>query len=104
MPAPVWVMDQGPGSATIIAVRSQVVRDGRHVDKTRYHVTSLPTSSKALLRLVRNRWSIENSWHWVRDVALQENAHRSQVANGVQIVAMLRTMAINSLLLNGIGP
>jgi len=51
---------------------------------------------------VRNRWSIENSWHWVRDVALREDAHRYRETNGVQIVAMLRTMAIYSLRLNGI--
>ncbi|MDP4738486.1 MAG: ISAs1 family transposase [Cyanobium sp. MAG_216] len=102
MPAPNWVIEQWPGSATIIAVRSQGIRDGRPVDETRYYVTSLRTSAKALLRLVRNRWSIENSWHWVRDVALREDAHRYREANGVQIVAMLRTMAINSLRLNGI--
>ncbi len=86
----------------IIAVRSQGVRDGQPVDETRYYVTSLRTSAKALLRLVRNRWSIENSWHWVRDVTLREDAHRYRETNGVQIVAMLRTMAINSLRLNGI--
>ncbi len=102
MPAPAWVMEQWPGSATIIAVRSQDIRDGRPVDETRFYVTSLRTSAKALLRLVRNRWSIENSWHWVRNVALREDAHRYGEANGVQIVAMLRTMAINSLRLNGI--
>ncbi len=102
MPVPDWVMEQWPGSATIIAVRSEGVRDGRPVDETRYYVTSLRTSAKALLRQVRNRWSIENSWHWVRDVALREDAHRYREANGVQIVAMLRTMAINSLRLNGI--
>jgi len=58
--------------------------------------------SAAGVRVVRNRWSIENSWHWVRDVTLREDAHRYRETNGVQIVAMLRTMAINSLRLNGI--
>ncbi len=102
MPTPDWVIEQWPGSATIIAVRSQADRDGRRVDETRYYVTSLRTSAKALLRQVRNRWSIENSWHWVRDVTLREDAHLYRETNGVQIVAMLRTMAINSLRLNGI--
>jgi predicted transposase YbfD/YdcC len=102
MPTPDWVVEQWLGSATIIAVRSQATRDGRPVNETWYYVTSLRTSAKALLRLVRNNWSIENSWHWVRDVALREDAHRYREANGVQIVAMLLTMAINSLRLNGI--
>ncbi len=103
MPAPDWVIEQWPGCATIIAVRSQGTRDGRPVDETRYYVTSLRTSAKALLRLVRNRRSIENSWHWVRDVTLREDAHRYRETNGVQIVAMLRTMAINSVRLKGSG-
>ena len=38
----------------------------------------------------------------MRDVKLREDAHRYREVNGVQIVAMLRTMAINSLRLNGI--
>lgn len=59
-------------------------------------------AQKALLRLVRNRRSIENYWHWVRDVAFREDAHRYRETNGVQIVSMLPTMAINSLRLNGI--
>jgi predicted transposase YbfD/YdcC len=102
LPAPDWVMEEWPGSATIIAVHSQGTRDGQPVDETRYYVTSLRTSTKTLLRLVRNLWSIENSWHLVRGVKLSEDAHRYREANGVQIVAMLRTMAINSLRLSRI--
>ncbi len=49
MPAPEWLIEQWPGSATIIAVRNQGIRDGRPVDETRFYVTSLRTSAKALL-------------------------------------------------------
>ncbi|MFN7899837.1 MAG: hypothetical protein ACK5N0_09280 [Synechococcaceae cyanobacterium] len=73
-PAPEWVMEQWPGSATFIAVRSQGLRDGKPTDETRDYVWSLRTGAQALLRHVRNRWSIENSWHWVLDVALREDA------------------------------
>jgi predicted transposase YbfD/YdcC len=79
-----------------------LIRDGRPVDETSYYVTSLCISGKTLQNLVRIRWDIENSWHWVRDVTLKEDAHRYRETNGVQIVSMLRTMAINSLRLNGI--
>jgi hypothetical protein len=51
---------------------------------------------------VRDRWSIENSWHWVRDVPLKEDAHRYREFNGVQILATLRSLAINALRLDGI--
>ena len=102
MPAPEWVAEQWPGSATIIAVRSHGIREGKPQDETRYYVSSLRTGAKALLRAIRQRWSIENSWHWVRDVPLREDAHRYREFNGVQILAMLRSLAINALRLEGI--
>ncbi len=90
-------MEQWPGSATIIAVRSQGIRDGRPTDETRFDVTSLRTVAKAWLQHIRDRWSMENSWHRVRDVPLREDAHRDRENNGVQILATLRSLAIIAL-------
>jgi hypothetical protein len=43
------------------------------VDPRPVRSSSLLTSAKTQLRLVRNRrWSIQNPWHWVRDAALQD--------------------------------
>ena len=50
---------------------------------------------------MRDRWSIENSWHWPRDTQLREDAHRYREANGVQIMATLRSLAMNALRLDG---
>ena len=36
MPAPEWVVEQWPGSATIIAVRSHGIREGKPQDETRH--------------------------------------------------------------------
>ena len=102
MPAPEWVVEQWPSSATFLAVRSKGTREGKPTDETRYYVISLRTGAKSLLRHVRHRWSIENSWHWVRDTQLREDAHSYQEINGDQILATLRSMAINSLRLDGI--
>ena len=101
MPAPEWVVENWPGSATILAVRCKGARDGKSVDETRYYVSSLRTSAKGLMRHVRDRWSIENSWHWPRDTQLREDAHRYRETNGVQIMATLRSLAMNALRLDG---
>jgi predicted transposase YbfD/YdcC len=101
MPAQEWVVEQWPSSATIIAVRSHGVREGKPQDETRYYVTSLRAGAKALLRHVRQRWSIENS-RAVRDVPLREDAYRYREVNGFQILATLRSLAINALRLRGI--
>ena len=102
MPAPEWVVENWPGSATVIAVRSKGRRNGKSIDETRYYVTSLRTSAEALLRHVRDRWSIENSWHWPRDTQLGEDGHRYREPDGVQILATLRSLAMNALRLDGI--
>ena len=61
--------------------------------------TSLRTTPEALLQLVRDRWSIE-SWHWIRDTQLHEDAHRYR-GNGAGAMATLRTAALNLLRLAG---
>ena len=101
MAAPEWVEENWPGSATILAVRCKGRRDGKPVDETHYYVTSLRTTATALLQHVRDRWSIENSWHWPRDTQLREDAHRYCETNGVRIMATLRSLAMNALRLDG---
>ena len=100
-PAPPWLMENWPGSATILAVRCKGTRDRKPVDETRYYVSSLRTGAKALLQHVRDRWSIENSWHWPRDTQLREDEHRYRESNGVRIMATLRSLAMNALRLDG---
>ena len=63
------------------------------------YITSLRTTPEALLRLVRERWSIE-SWHWIRDTQLHEDDHRYR-GNGAGVMAALRTAAMNLLRLTG---
>ena len=43
MPAPAWVVENWPGSAMIIAVRSKGKRGRKLIDETRTYVTSLRT-------------------------------------------------------------
>ena len=109
IPAPEWVVENWPGSSTVIAVRGKGSRDGKPPDETRYYVfaertyrwdTSLRTGVEALLRHVRDPWSIENSWHWARDTQIKEDAHRYREINGVQIRATLRSLAMNALRLD----
>jgi hypothetical protein len=38
-------------------------RDGKPFHHVHLFITTLRTSPKALLRLVRQRWAIENQWH-----------------------------------------
>ena len=57
-------MENWPGSAMIIAVRSKGTRGEKRIDETRYYITRLRTCDDALLRHLRDRLSVESSWHW----------------------------------------
>ena len=57
-------------------ITGTVIRRGHQVPRAHYFLTSLRTKPEALLRLIRQRWSIENEWHWPRDTQLHEDAHR----------------------------
>lgn len=102
MPPPEWVVEQWPGIATIIAVRSHCMREGRPQDETRYYVSCLRTGVQVLLRAIRQSWPLESRWHWVRDVPFLEDAHLFLEENGVLILATLTSLAINVLRLDGI--
>jgi hypothetical protein len=54
-----------------------------------------------MLRLVRQRWTIENQLHWPHDSQFSEEADRYSYRNAVLILVLvlvlLRTLALNLL-------
>ena len=95
-------MEKWPGNETFNAEQTYLTREGTPTDKTCDDVSSLHTGANALLKAMRQCWSIENSWHWVRDVHLREDAYCNRELNGVHILATVRSLAISALRLDGI--
>ena len=63
----------------------------------RYYITSLGADAKRLGKAIRGHWGIENSMHWVLDVAFGEDQCRARVKNAAQNFAILRRIVINLL-------
>lgn len=80
-------------------VLAKGTRHGKPFLQQHFFLTSLRTTPKALLQLVRDRLSIEG-WHWIRDTQLHEDAHPYR-GNGASSLATLRTAALNLLRLSG---
>ena len=97
--APAFIKESWHGTSWIAEVIATGTRDGKPFRATQRFLTSLRTSPDALLRLVRERWSLE-SWHWIRDTQLREDHHRYR-GNGAGVMATLRTAAMNLLRLAG---
>jgi len=50
---------------------------------------------EAIAAWIQGHWGIENRLHWVRDVIFDENRHQQRTANGPQVMAALRNLAIS---------
>lgn len=63
-----------------------------------YLICSLPMDQaqpETVTAWVQGYWGIENRLHWVRDVVFDEDHHQLRTANGPEIMAALRNLAIN---------
>jgi predicted transposase YbfD/YdcC len=87
------------GTSWIVEVAADGIRDGKPFQAPPLFLSSLRTTPEALLKLARDRWSIEG-WHWIRDTQLHEGAHHYR-GNGAGVMATLRTAALNLLRLAG---
>lgn len=70
---------------------------GQCSTERRYYISSLPAKPALLNQRVRAHWGIENSLHWVLDVAFDEDDCRIRVGEGTQNFAILRRIALNLL-------
>jgi predicted transposase YbfD/YdcC len=96
--APGHIKENWPGSAWIVEVITDTVKaGGQRTVRRHLFLTSIRTTPDALLRLIRQRWSIENEWHWARDAQLGEDAHRYANRTGAPVFSFLRTIVMNLL-------
>ncbi|MHC5770860.1 MAG: ISAs1 family transposase [Nostoc sp.] len=76
------------------AVRSL---NGEATVETHYFISSLESNAKQFGNSIRSHWGIENSLHWILDVALREDDCRIRKDNAPQNFAILRHIAVNLL-------
>ena len=59
-----------PGLHTIVRVKAQQQRGSKTTTEERFFISSLSGDAQNMLQVVRGHWSIENSLHWVLDIAV----------------------------------
>ena len=78
-------------------VESVRTMDGKTTVETRYYISSLSNNAKLFGQSVRSHWGVENSLHWVLDVALNEDDCRIRKDNAPENFAVMRRLAVNLL-------
>jgi len=76
-------------------------KDGmwEHREDISFYVCSAPVSARKAAEAIRGHWGVENKNHYVRDVAMLEDASRIRTNPG--IFARARSFALNILRANG---
>ncbi|MDR0371354.1 MAG: ISAs1 family transposase, partial [Prevotellaceae bacterium] len=64
---------------------------------SRLYITSLEANALLINGAVRFHWSIENSLHWVLDVAFNEDNSRKRSRFAAQNYSILNRIALNLL-------
>lgn len=70
---------------------------GKSSTERRYYISSLPAKAALLGKTVRAHWGIENSMHWILDVAFREDDCRVRCGDAAQNFAILRRIGLNLL-------
>ncbi len=81
----------------LVMIEAQRRQGDQVTSETRYYISSLPADARILLQAVRSHWGIENSLHWVLDMAFREDASRIRTGHAAHNLSLLRRMALNLL-------
>lgn len=82
---------------TLVRVRAERYLDGESSVEDRYFISSAVTQASEALDATRSHWQVENSLHWVLDIAFREDESRIRKGHGAQNFAVLRHIALNAL-------
>ncbi|NKC14068.1 MAG: ISAs1 family transposase [Gammaproteobacteria bacterium] len=94
-----WLKARHPdwkGLQSIVEVTSQRELKEKTETETRYFISSLDDRNPVPLgQAIRGHWGIENSLHWVLDVAFDEDRNRARKGHSATNLAMIRHLALN---------
>jgi predicted transposase YbfD/YdcC len=86
-----------PGLTSLAQVISERTVRGKTTTETRYYISSLSGSAEEILSAARSHWQIENSLHWVLDIAFREDESRVRIGHAQENLSAVRKLALTLL-------
>lgn len=89
--------DHWPGLRSAVLVEADRTVGAVTTREARLFISSLPADAAHLAHVVRSHWAIENSLHWVLDVAMHQDQTRIRTDHAPENLAILHHIALNLL-------
>lgn len=91
--------EQWKNLQSIVMIESQSVNKvtGEMDKSTAYYITSLDSDAETIGKAIRSHWGIENSLHWMLDVAFSEDRGRKTNQNAVINFSLMNKIALDFL-------
>lgn len=83
--------------ATIVMVVSERTIEKKVSKENRYYISSCEAQAKEIADGIRSHWSIENSCHWILDMAFREDDLKGRTGYFGVNMALIRRVALNLL-------
>ena len=97
--APDWItgFDEWRDLKSLILVEATREIKERQTTELRYYLSSLAPNAERASRVIREHWGVENSLHWVLDVAFNEDNSRVRIGHAPENLALVRKITHNLL-------
>jgi predicted transposase YbfD/YdcC len=97
--APEWLRHKGQWRdlKSLMMVEARRELNDQVSTERRYYISSLPPDARQAAEVIRSHWGIENSLHWILDVAFGEDDLRVRVGQAPENLALIRKLTHNLL-------
>jgi predicted transposase YbfD/YdcC len=87
--------ERWPAVKTAVVIESRRTTRSHHSFSVRYFLSSREAEAERMGAIIRGHWGIENSLHWILDMAFDDDRSRVRTGHAAENLAILKRLALN---------